>query len=92
MAKRSIDGTAGSSQVTFRPFRQESDYARMLAILLASAKADDDDWTPALDEIKAWCAPSTRFDLAKQLVFTLAPTKAEGGGLSTRSEHATLTA
>jgi hypothetical protein len=51
--------------VTFRPFGDESDCARRVSLLLASAKADHDDWTPALDEIKAWCAPSTRFDLAK---------------------------
>jgi ribosomal protein S18 acetylase RimI-like enzyme len=30
---------------------------------------DGDDWTPSLDEIKAWCAPTARFDPAKQLVF-----------------------
>jgi ribosomal protein S18 acetylase RimI-like enzyme len=61
--------------VTFRPFREEVDDERMLAILLASAKADHDDWTPSVDEIRTWCAPTARFDPAKQLVFALAPTQ-----------------
>ncbi len=68
------DQTAGRSRVTFRAFREESDYERMLAIFLASAKADHDDWTPSLDEIKTWCAPTAKFDPAKQIVFAVAPT------------------
>jgi ribosomal protein S18 acetylase RimI-like enzyme len=78
MTKISPDETWDSTQVTFRPFRDESDYARMLAILVESAKADRDDWTPSLDEIKAWCAPTARFDPAKQLVFALKADAADG--------------
>ena len=63
--------------MTFRSFCEESDYARMLAILLEGARADHDDWTPSLDEIKAWCAPTPRFAPAKQLVFALAPTQGD---------------
>ena len=74
MEKPPSDETAGSVQVRFRPFRDDADYERVLAILLASAKADHDDWTPSLDEIKAWCAPTAKFDPAKQIVFALAPT------------------
>jgi ribosomal protein S18 acetylase RimI-like enzyme len=74
MTKPTSEASSGCAEVTFRPFREEADYARMLAILLAGAEADHDDWTPSLGEIKAWCAPSARFDPAKQLVFALAPT------------------
>jgi len=45
----------------------------MRAIALGSAQADRDDWAPTLDEIRAWCAPTLRFDPKKQLVFALAP-------------------
>ncbi len=77
--------TDDSSRVIFRPFHEEADYERMLAILLESAKADHDDWTPGLDEIKAWCAPTAKFDPAKQLVFATAagaPDGAEPLGVS----------
>ena len=79
MPKTASDQTAGSALVSFRPFCDESDYARMLAILLESAKADRDDWMPSLDEIKAWCAPTARFDPARQLVF--ASMAGRGSGL-----------
>jgi ribosomal protein S18 acetylase RimI-like enzyme len=45
----------------------------MRAILLASAETDHDDWTPSLDEITTWCAPTARFDPKRQLVFAMAP-------------------
>ncbi len=67
------DGTCCSSRVTFRPFRDESDYELMRAIASGSSQADADDWAPTLDEIRAWCAPTARFDPQKQLVFALAP-------------------
>jgi ribosomal protein S18 acetylase RimI-like enzyme len=54
----------------------------MLAILLESAHADGDDWTPSLDEIKAWCAPTVRFDPVKQLVFACVPGETHGVGVS----------
>jgi ribosomal protein S18 acetylase RimI-like enzyme len=59
----------------FRPFREESDYELMRTIVTASSRADHDDWVPSLDEIRAWCAPTPRFDPAKQLVFALAATQ-----------------
>ncbi len=77
--------TSVHAGVTFRPFREEADYERMLAILLDSAKADRDDWTPSLDEIKAWCARTARFDPARQLVFATTagtPAGAEPLGVS----------
>jgi ribosomal protein S18 acetylase RimI-like enzyme len=63
------DWAAGPAGVTLRPFRDDADYSRMLSILSECARVDADDWTPSLDEIKAWCAPTARFDPAKQLVF-----------------------
>jgi len=75
MPKTASDQAAGSAPVSFRPFCDESDYARMFEILLESSRADHDDWMPSLDEIKAWCAPTARFDPAKQLVFALAATE-----------------
>ena len=78
MPKTASDQAAGSALVSFRPFCDESDYARMLAILLESAKADRDDWMPSLDEIKAWCAPTARFDPARQLVFASLAGVADG--------------
>jgi ribosomal protein S18 acetylase RimI-like enzyme len=61
----------------FRPFRDEADYSRMLSIVLESARVDHDDWTPSLEEIRAWCAPTPRFAPAKQLLFALAPTQGD---------------
>lgn len=69
------DWAAGPAGVTLRPFRDDADYSRMLSILSECARVDGDDWTPSLDEIKAWCAPTARFDPAKQLVFALAATQ-----------------
>jgi mycothiol synthase len=69
MPKTASDQTAGSALVSFRPFCDESDYELMRTIVTASSRADHDDWVPSLDEIRAWCAPTARFDPAKQLVF-----------------------
>jgi mycothiol synthase len=74
MTKLRSDQAAGSRGVTFRLFRDDADYEILRAIVAEGSQADHDDWTPSLDEIKAWCAPSARFDPAKQLVFALAPT------------------
>jgi ribosomal protein S18 acetylase RimI-like enzyme len=69
------DHHAGSlAGVVFRSFRDDADYEIMRAIVAESSRADHDDWTPSLGEIKAWCAPSARFDPAKQLAFALVPT------------------
>jgi ribosomal protein S18 acetylase RimI-like enzyme len=89
MTKPTSEASSGCAEVTFRPFREEADYARMLAILLAGAKADHDDWTPSLDEIKAWCAPTARFDPAKQLIFASAADGAEPLGVSRVSWYTT---
>jgi ribosomal protein S18 acetylase RimI-like enzyme len=69
------DWAAGPAGVTLRPFRDDADYSRMLSILSECARVDGDDWTPSLDEIMAWCAPTARFDPAKQIVFALAATQ-----------------
>ena len=78
MSKTASDQTAGSALMSFRPFCDESDYARMLEILHESSRADHDDWTPSLDEIRAWCAPTARFDPARQLVFASMAGTADG--------------
>jgi len=72
MTRPQDDQTAVSSGLTFRPFREESDYVRMQRIALESARADHDDWIPTLDEIGTWCAPTARFDPTRQLVFASA--------------------
>lgn len=63
------DGPRLPADMTFRAFRGELDYELMRAMVSGSARADRDDWTPNLDEIRAWCAPTPRFDPTKQLVF-----------------------
>lgn len=72
MTRLRSDQAAGSSGVTFRPFREDADYSRIVSIVLESSRADHDDWIPTLDDIRAWCAPTARFDPAKQLVFASA--------------------
>jgi ribosomal protein S18 acetylase RimI-like enzyme len=62
----------------FRPFRDEFDYELMRTIVTASSRADHDDWTPSLDEIRAWCAPTARFDPATQLAFASMAGTADG--------------
>lgn len=86
------DWAAGPAGVTLRPFRDDADYSRMLSILSECARVDGDDWTPSLDEIKAWCAPTARFDPAKQLVFALKADAADGDeplGVSRVSSYTT---
>ena len=78
MTKPSSDETAGSARVMFRPFRDEFDYELMRTIVTASSRADHDDWTPSLDEIRAWCAPTARFDPATQLAFASMAGTADG--------------
>jgi ribosomal protein S18 acetylase RimI-like enzyme len=78
MPKTASDQTAGSALVSFRPFCDESDYELMRTIVTASSRADHDDWVPSLDEIRAWCAPTARFDPATQLVFASMVGTADG--------------
>ncbi|MDD5263776.1 MAG: GNAT family N-acetyltransferase [Candidatus Bipolaricaulis sp.] len=69
MTKPPSRASSGWADVTFRLFREDADYVRMQRIALESSRADHDDWVPTLDEIRTWCAPTARFDPAKQLVF-----------------------
>lgn len=73
----------------FRLFQEEADYEVMRAIALGSSQADGDPWAPTLDEIKAWCASTARFDPAKQIVFALGADGAEPLGVSRVSWYTT---
>jgi len=54
--------------LTFRPIQKDADYAQMLSIVIASDKADQVNWNPSLEGIKHWCASSSRFDPARDLL------------------------
>jgi mycothiol synthase len=57
--------------LTFRDFQGDADYPLLLSILIESTRADQIIETASLDDIRRWCAPSTRFDPYRNLLFAL---------------------
>ena len=63
--------TPDSPALTFRGFQGETDYPLILSILIESTRADRIVETASLDDIRRWCAPSTRFDPFQNLLFAV---------------------
>ncbi len=58
----------------YRNLQEDSDFPRLHAIFIASTQADGMSETASVDDIRAWCEPSARFDPHQDLLIALAPT------------------
>jgi mycothiol synthase len=66
--------------LTFRSIQGETDFARMRSIVIESDRTDQLNWTPTLEEVKHWCAASSRFDPDRDLL--IAAVKNTDGALT----------
>jgi len=60
-----------NTNLTFRNFQGEADYPLMHSILVESAKADHIVENASIDDIRMWCAPSSRFNPHKDISIAL---------------------
>jgi mycothiol synthase len=69
---RNDDGQVRDAPVlTFRGFQGETDYPLIRLILNESTRVDQIIETASLEDIRYWCAPSSRFDPYQNLLFAL---------------------
>ncbi len=55
-----------------RSLQEETDFPILHAIFMASSQADGMSETASVDDIRAWCAPSARFDPQQDLLIAMA--------------------
>ena len=65
------DQSSHPPALSFRGFQGDTDYPLLLSILIESTRADQIVETASLEDVRRWCAPSTRFDPYKNLLFAL---------------------
>jgi len=58
--------------LTYRHLQGESDFPILHAIFMASSQADGMIETTTVDDVRAWCTPSARFDPQHDLLIALA--------------------